>query len=111
MNKSKLIAFLVGNLSNAVVHRILEQAIEEEIIRLHYEKELNISLKIALKYREKLNPKLKPLPAKDIDKIRIKIKNKALAELKKRILNGYENIDLTKIDKVIDLFFNKINIS
>ena len=55
-NRNKLINLLIGNISNSVVHDILENAIDNEEIANKYEKELTTSFKIAKKYREKINP-------------------------------------------------------
>jgi len=68
-NRNKLIDLFVGNISNSVVHMILEKAIDEDNLRKHYDKidednlrkhydkEFSISLDIAKNYREKINPK------------------------------------------------------
>ena len=55
-NRNKLIALFIGNISNAVVHKILEEAVEDEVIRKYYDKELLNSIEIAKRYREKINP-------------------------------------------------------
>ena len=52
-NRNKLIDLFIGNISNSVVHEILEKAIDNEEISRRYEKELTTSLEIAKKYREK----------------------------------------------------------
>ena len=66
VNRSKLIDKFIGNLSNAIIHKILEKAIDDREIASKYEKELTTSFKIAKKYREKINPIDTPLPDKDI---------------------------------------------
>lgn len=110
-NRNKLIDLFVGNISNSVVHRILEKAIEEENIRRHYDKEFIISLEIAKKYRTKINPINKPLPRKDIVKIKEKIKKKVDAELKLRISKGYTNINLELVEPIINELLSETNVT
>ena len=98
-NRNKLIDLLVGNLSNAVVHKILEEAIEDEAVRKHYNRELLSSLEIAKRYREKINPVNEPFQEKDISDIKRKIISKVNNELKLRISKGYENINLNAVEK------------
>ena len=85
MNRNKLIDLFISNLANVVLHKILEIAIDDEIIRKHYDKELGHSLEIAKKYREKINPVEDILPSKDIEYIKNKVINKVNSELKIRI--------------------------
>ena len=92
-NRKRLIDLFIGNISNSIIHKILEKAINDEKISNRYNKELLTSMEIAKKYREKINPNNKHLPCKDINYIKTKIKNKVRAELKIRISKGYENID------------------
>ncbi len=101
-NRSKLIELFIGNISNAVVHDVLERAVSNELMADKYRKELTASFEIAKKYREKINPLNRHLPEKDIDYIRIKIVNKVKAELTIRISKGYKNIDLPLIDLLVD---------
>jgi len=110
-NRNKLIDLFIGNISNSVVHRILEKAIEEENIRKHYDKEFITSLEIAKKYRNKINPMNKPLPKKDIAKIKEKIKKKAEAELKLRVSKGYTNINLESVEPIINELLSETNVS
>jgi len=98
-NRNKLIDLLIGNLSNAIVHKILEEAIEDEAIRKHYDGELLNSLEIAKRYREKINPANEPFQEKDIIEIKSKIISKVNNELKLRISKGYENINLNAVEK------------
>ena len=81
-NRNKLIELFIANLSNAIIHKILEKAIDKEEIASRYNKEIQNSWQIAQHYREKINPINAPFPIKDIEEIRIKVKNKVLAELK-----------------------------
>ena len=101
-NRNKLIDLFIGNISNCVVHEILENAIKEESIRDHYNKELIISLDIAKRYREKINPKNKAFPTKDIERIRKKVIQRVNTELKLRISKGYENINLKDVEVTVD---------
>ncbi|MEK6876715.1 MAG: hypothetical protein AABX63_04840 [Nanoarchaeota archaeon] len=98
-NRNKLIDLLIGNLSNAIVHKILEEAIEDEAVRKHYGRELLNSLEIAKRYREKINPINEPFPERDIVEIKSKIISKVNNELKLRISKGYENINLNAVEK------------
>jgi len=75
-NRKRLIDLFIGNISNSVIHKILEKAINNEEIINKYIKEQNISLEIAKKYREKINSTKTILPNKDVDYIRIKIINR-----------------------------------
>ena len=108
MNRNKLIDLFISNLANVVLHKILEIAIDDEIIRKHYDKELGHSLEIAKKYREKINPVEDILPSKDIEYIKNKVINKVNSELKIRIEKGYDNIDLNLVEDIVDGFLNKL---
>lgn len=103
-NRNKIIDLLVGNLSNAVTHAILEKAIfdMEKEIAVHYNKELKTSFDVARKYREKINPKLSFLPKKDSVKIKSQIMKNVKNELLLRISKGYKNINLNLIEKEVD---------
>lgn len=103
-NKNKLIELFIGNISNSVVHTILEKAITNEDIRKRYDKELLTSFKVAMKYRKKINPIKGHLPEKDKKYIKEKIIKKAKSELKLRISKGYSNINLDLIGEVTDKF-------
>ena len=109
-NRNKLIDLFIGNIANAVIHKILEQAIDDELLRKYYGKELLNSIEIAKKYREKINPINKPLPEKDIGNIRIKIINKANSELKLRIEKGYKNIHLELVESIADKMLTEIKV-
>ena len=61
-----VIILLIGNLTNVVVHRVLEKSVEEEILRKHYDKESLASLEVAKRYREQINPIQRALPEIDI---------------------------------------------
>lgn len=109
-NRNKLIDLFIGNISNFVVHHILEIAIDNKDVANRYNKELTNSLEIAKKYREKINPIGATLQAKDIDYIKDKILNKVRTELLLRISKGYTNIDLNLIEHLIDKTLKEMKI-
>lgn len=109
-NRNKLIDLFIGNLANAVIHKILEEAIEDEILRKYYNKELLNSIEIAKKYREKINPVNKALQEKDIEYIKSKVINKANSELKLRIAKGYKNISLDLVEGIVDKILTDMKI-
>ncbi|MBI5064889.1 hypothetical protein HZA97_01510 [Candidatus Woesearchaeota archaeon] len=100
-NKKKLIDLFVGNLSNAIVHKILEKAIDDENISNKYVKEVKNSWEIAKKYREKINPVSDPLPKKYSEEIRKKVVGRILIELNLRISRGYTNINLGLVEEYV----------
>lgn len=102
MNRNKLLALFVSNLSNVIIHKILEKAINIPEISERYNKEIINSWDIAKKYREKINPVNRGLTEKDIQEVKKKIINKVESELKIRIDKGYENIDLDIVGDVVE---------
>ena len=109
-NRSKLISLFVGNMTNAVVHKILEKAPDNEMIMNKYAKEEIASLEIAKRYREKINPVNNPLPGKDAEYIKKRLITKVKAELELRISKGYENIDITKVESMVDKVLKEMKI-
>ncbi len=109
-NRNKLIDLFIGNLANAILHKILEQAVDDEMLRKYYDKELLNSIEIAKRYREKINPINRPLPEKDIGRIRIKIINKVNSELKLRIEKGYKNIHLELVESIADKMLTEMKV-
>lgn len=109
-NRSKLIDSFIGNISNAILHKILENAIDDKDIANKYLKESKNSWDIAKKYREKINPVNTYLPDKDINYIKQKITNKVRAELLIRISKGYENINLKIVEKFVDKTLQEMNV-
>lgn len=109
-NRNKLIGVFISNLANAVIHQILEKAINKREIADVYNKEVRNSWEIAKKYREKINPVSKTLPDKDIEEINKRIINKVRAELKLRIERGYENINLGLVDEFIEKALREMNV-
>src|SRR3989338_7984609 len=92
LNRKKFIDLFIGNASNAILHKILEKAVEDEIIRKYYDKEFLNSFQLAKKYREKINPKDGKIP--EYSEIKGAILKKVNNELNIRISKGYKNIDL-----------------
>ena len=96
-NRKKLIDLFIGNISNSIIHKILEKATDNKDLADKYNKELLNSLNIAKKYRNKINPVNTRFPNKGVGYIRNKVKNKVKAELLLRISKGYKDIDLNLI--------------
>lgn len=109
-NRNKLLDLLIGNLANAVVHKVLVEAAEEAQRKKYYDDEFSNSIEIARDYRERINPVNEPLPENDAAEIRWKIINKAEAELKLRIAKGYENINLASVREVTNKLMADLNI-
>lgn len=69
-NRNKLIDLFIGNISIAVIHEILIEAIKSKEIADYYQKEAENAINISKKYREKINPVNTPsLIDKLVDKI------------------------------------------
>ncbi len=107
-NRNKLIELLISNLSNSIVHSILEKSIDKEELSEKYRKELVNSFEIAKRYREKINPKEQPL-LKDSSYIKDKLKQRVKSELLLRISKGYQ-IDLSLIDLEIENALKRLNV-
>lgn len=101
-NRNKLIKSFIGNMSNVIVHEILEKAIDKKEIADKYRKELITSFEIAKRYREKINPINISFPYKDVFYIKNQIINKVNSELRIRISKGYKNINLELIKEKVD---------
>ena len=111
-NRKKLIVLLIGNLSNSIVHKILENAIKGEKRELadKYRRELMTSFQIAKRYREKINPINGPLSKKDILYIKDKTIKRVKSELQTRISKGYENITLSLVENEVDKALKDLHI-
>lgn len=107
-NRNKLIALFIGNISNALVHQILEKATEDEELARRYDKELTTSWTIAKHYREKINPTIEPLPSKDYVYIEFKVMKQVMAELSLRIAKGYQHIDLSLVEEHVDAMLKEL---
>ena len=107
-NRKKLIDLFVGNISNAILHSILEKAVEDEIIRKYYDKEFLNSLEIAKKYREKINPISNAL--KEASEIKNTIIKKVTNELKIRISKGYKDINLDSVESATNDILSELKV-
>lgn len=101
-NRNKLIELFIGNISNSIIHKILEKAVDDKDIADRYGKELTTSLEIAKKYRAKINPADMSLPGKDIEYIKNRLINKVKSELMVRISKGYSNINPDLAEELVD---------
>ena len=110
-NRNKLIKLLIGNLSNSIVHSILEKSLIDELHASRYREESLNSLTLARKYRDKINPTSESLPNKDIQDIRSAIKQKVNLELNLRIKKGYTNISINLIDQELEITLKKLKVS
>lgn len=110
MNRNKLIDLFISNISNAIVHKILEKAIDKQEIALKYNKEIINSWEIAKKYREKINPINRELPSHDSEEIKLAITNKVKAELKLRIDKGYKNINLSLVEEFVNSALKELEV-
>lgn len=109
-NRNKLIDLFIGNISNAILHRILEKAIKQEEISKHYQKEMRTSWDIAVKYREKINPPAN-FPLKDASEIRERLVRKVKTELVSRIAKGYKNLNLSSVEPEVEEALKEMNIT
>ena len=109
-NRNKLIILFIGNIANAIVHKILEKAINNKEITEKYRKETINSFDKAKEYREKINPKNTRLPDKDVQNVKSKVVNKVKAELKLRISKGYEGIDLSLVEELVDKYLKETSV-
>ncbi|MBS3105713.1 hypothetical protein J4234_05640 [Candidatus Woesearchaeota archaeon] len=109
LNRKKFIDLFIGNASNAILHKILEKAVEDEIIRKYYDKEFLNSFELAKKYREKINPISSNLP--EYSEIKERIMKKVNNELKIRISKGYKNIDLNLVESATDGILSQLRVS
>ena len=109
-NRNKLIELFISNLTNSIVHEILERATDQRELISKYDKELLNSLNIAKKYRDKINPINSELQYKDAIYIRNKVVNKVRNELRVRISKGYTNIDLNLVDALVDKYLKEIRV-
>ena len=111
-NRNKIIGLFIGNLVNAVLHRILEKAIfDNPEIAIKYRKETRNSWDIAKDYREKINPKTEGLLARDAEEIRNKTISRIKSELAIRIAKGYKNLNLDVVEKEVDDALQEMKVS
>lgn len=103
-NRNKLINLFIGNISTAIIHKILIEAIKDKSKEIadHYQKEIENAINISKKYRGKINPIKAHLSDRNISYIKIKIIRKVKTELMNRISRGYKNINLNLVDELVD---------
>ena len=106
-NRRKLIDLLIGNLSNVIIHEIMEKSTKNREVASHYKKEAENSLMLSKRYRSKINPINTIFSKNDISYIKNKIANKVKSELRKRISQGYENIDLNLIEELANKYLKE----
>ena len=109
-NRNKLITLLIGNLTNVVVHQVLENSVKEEILRKYYDKESLHSLEIAKRYREQINPIQRALPGIDVETIKGEILKRARNELLLRISKGYRGIELEALESILERLLEELKI-
>lgn len=109
LNRKKLINLFIGNAANAVLHKILENAVEDGTIRKYYDKEFLNSFEIAKKYRNKINPMGNKLP--ESSEIKELLMKKVNNELKLRISKGYKNIDLSLVEPTTNEILSELRIN
>ncbi|PIN77030.1 hypothetical protein COV15_03340 [Candidatus Woesearchaeota archaeon CG10_big_fil_rev_8_21_14_0_10_34_12] len=110
MNRNKLIELFISNIANAIVHKILEKAIDVPEIIGKYRTEVINSWKIALGYRNKINPIDFPLPEHDTEEIKNRVINNVKAELKLRIGRGYKNISIDSVGEIVEQTLKEMNV-
>ena len=109
-NRNKLIALLIGNLANAILHRILERAIDNDEIISKYRREIKTSFEVAKQYRQKINPAHACLPEKDIGYIKRRVMNKVRAEVALRIAKGYANLQDVSVEEQTEKALRELKI-
>ena len=109
LNRKKLIGLFIGNISNAILHRILEKAVEDDAIRKYYDKEFLNSFEIAKKYRNKINPIDKKIP--ESSKVKETIIKKVNNELKIRISKGYKSIDVGLVESITNMTLSQLKVN
>jgi len=111
MNRNKLIDLFASNLATAIVHQILELAINQQEYIDKYNKEFKNSWQIASDYRRKINPVDRLLPDKDTEEIKNIVVNKVNSELNLRIEKGYKNINLSLVEKFVHKALKELKIA
>ena len=111
MNRNKLIDLLISNLSNAILHDILEKAVSIPEIAEKYHKEIKNSWQIAQEYRKKINPQDSHFSERDTEEIREKIIKNVRTELLLRISKGYTNIPLNLVEEFVDKALKELNVT
>ncbi len=102
-NRKRVINKFIGNFSNAVTHSVLENAADDAYLKERYQRETDSSILEAMKWRITINPDDVSLPDKDIQFIRTQTRNRSMAALRNRLKEGYTNIELSMVEKVMDV--------
>ena len=101
-NRNQLIKLFIGNITNAVVHKILEKSITEQYLSSKYNKELLNSIEIAKNYRKKINPIDKDLSEDLKEEIKKIVISKVENEINLRKAKGYKNLEKIEIEKEVN---------
>ena len=109
-NRKKLIDLFIGNVSNVVVHRLLERAIDDDLVAKRYGKEERTSFDTAEKYRALINPVQSPLPISDADMIRLRILARVKCEIVLRVSKGYKNLSLDGVERFVDSVLRELHV-
>ncbi len=109
-NRNKLIELFIGNFSNFIIHKVLEETVNSKFLANKYGKEMLNSLVIAKKYRNKINPIENCLSYGDIVYIRNRVINKVRNELRIRLSKGYTNIDINLIERFVDKYLKEMEV-
>ncbi len=108
-NRNKLIDLFIGNLSNSIVHKILEASSEGDL-KKYYTKEFENSFALSIRYREQINPKETFFPDKDQKEIKERLIKRINSRILERIKLGYKNIELEKSEELVDNFLRKLKV-
>ena len=109
-NRNTLIELFIGNISNSILHKVLEKAADTEELSSKYNKELMTSFDIAMKYRVRINPINFPLLSQDSEYIRQKVINRIKSELQIRISKGYKGINTNLVEQFVEDALNQTRI-
>jgi hypothetical protein len=110
-NKKKITQHLIGNPSNAIVHKILENVMKDLFISQKYEKEILNSFEVAKSYRSKLNPVDSGINKSEFERIKKDISVRVRKEIELRIAKGYKNLENIDIEKEVLDFMNKLKLT
>jgi len=109
-NKPQIIKKLLGNLTNSIVHSTLAESTDIPELKKRYFKEAETSMNIALKNRHLIHPIDLFVTAKLSEKILSQIQQKVKIKLKKRISDGYQNINIAYSMTLIGIQLEKLKI-
>ncbi len=109
-NRNKLLDSFIGNIANTIVHTVLLQATDDEYTKLGYKKEVENSLTIAKRFRDKINPINKTLSAEDQAYLKQKISQKAKTALLLRKEKGYKNINLEQVELTTEKYLKETRV-